>query len=84
MTHIPPTPEQRLMKAVLDDAIAVHAATDGARDRRRRRLREEVAEWFASDAAEYVFSFVNVCRALGLEPAGVRAGLVRDRQAHAA
>jgi hypothetical protein len=65
-------PEQRLMLAVLSDALAtVHRrAVPGS-----RRLREAALAWFAADDWEWPFSFVNVCRATNIDAARVRRAL---------
>jgi len=75
------TPERRLALAVLEDAIACLEGTPSSgygtirRAGVRTRLQTEAADWFASRDANYPFSFVNVCAALGLEPDWVRRGL---------
>lgn len=76
-------PEEELMRAVLDDAARTHRGIDGSLDARRRRMRREVEEWFASDARDHSFAFVNVCRALGLDPPTVRAEVVAPPRPHA-
>jgi hypothetical protein len=65
-------PEQRLMLAVLSDALAtVHRrAVRGS-----RRLREDALAWFAADDWEWPFSFVNVCRATDIDAARMRRAL---------
>ena len=60
------------MLAVLDDAARTYWGVEDAPELRRRRVRREVGEWFASDATDWPSSFVNVCRALGLDPAHMR------------
>jgi hypothetical protein len=65
--------EQRLILAILNDAVRASWGVDSEPEVRRRRLRREVDEWFASDATDWPFSFVNICQALALDPADVRA-----------
>jgi hypothetical protein len=60
------------MEAVLEDAARAYWETADEPDAVSHR---DVAHWFASDAFVWPFSFVNVCRALDLEPATVRATL---------
>lgn len=74
------TTNRRLMEAVLEDAARAYWETAAAPDAVSHR---EVAEWFASEAFEWPFSFVNVCRALDLDPATVRATLagLHEREA---
>jgi hypothetical protein len=42
---------------------------------RAARLFRDVNEWFSSDDRHWLFSFVNVCDTLGLEPTYIRTGL---------
>jgi hypothetical protein len=65
-----PTPERRLMLAVLDDAIRVlETQPYGSR---ARRLRAETDRWLAADEREWPYSYVNVCDGLGIDPARLR------------
>src|SRR5262245_3336123 len=68
-TRYRPTGEQRLLLAVLCDALHLYAS---ARARRHSRRLNELREWFTSDDRSYVFSFHSVCEALGLDGAGIR------------
>lgn len=65
-------PEQRLMAAVLEDAINTRRRGPHASGRSPRLLYAEVRRWFASNDVQWPFSFVNVCHGLGLEPSAVR------------
>src|SRR5579871_6238683 len=71
--------ETRLMLAVLEDAVGTFQKYANARDRRGQTQFTETEEWFASDEAEWPFSFVNVCHALGLEVSYLLAGWNRKR-----
>jgi hypothetical protein len=74
----PETPEDRLMLAVLLDAVALlreHAT--GVRPH-RQRLVADTARWFASDDDAWPLSFANICLGLGLEAPALRAGLERE------
>ncbi len=72
----PPTqPEDRLMLAVLLDAVAVlreHAT--GVRPH-PARVVSSTARWFAVVDDEWPLSFPNVCRCLGLDGATLRDAL---------
>src|SRR5437870_7079582 len=70
-------PEKRLMLAILEDAI--HCFQDNllAQNVRRRQLFEEAEEWIVEVDGDWVFSFENICEALGFNPAYVRQGLLR-------
>jgi len=70
-------PEKRLMLAILEDAI--HCFQDNllTQNARSRRLFEEAEEWIVEADGDWVFSFENICEALGFNPAYVRQGLRR-------
>ena len=77
-------PELRLRLAVLEDAVRCYQNhVDGTRPR-ERRLFGETAAWFAADALDEPFSFVNICAALGIDADYFRAGLDRWRVLHSA
>ena len=69
------TPEQRLMLAVLSDAIDLLLARlrPGAlKATSRPRAIAEARAWVESDDTLWPFSFENVCGALGLHPDWLR------------
>jgi len=66
-------PEKRLMLAVLENAVWLLLNDASAHDGEAA----EAAEWVATDATDWPFTFVNVCHALGLAPDWIRAGLRR-------
>jgi hypothetical protein len=70
-------PEKRLMLALLEDAI--HCSQDNllTQNVRSRRLFEEAEEWIVEVDGDWVFSFENICEALGFNPAYVRQDLLR-------
>jgi hypothetical protein len=74
-------PEKRLMLAVLEDAVGAFQKHVSATGRRGRRLFGEADDWFGSADTEWPFAFENICAALGLEPAYIRSGLRRWRDA---
>lgn len=63
------SPEKRLMFAVLLDAIAQLRRPD-------TRLAIEAEEWFRDADDDGVFSFTNVCGALGFEPTMLANGIL--------
>jgi hypothetical protein len=77
-------PEVALRRAVLDDALQCFTKQFRSNTRHDRRLAKEAEKWLFSDDDRWPFSFVNVCRALGLEPAYLRQGLRRWCQRPAA
>ena len=68
-------PEEKLMLAVLDDAIACFQKYAFARDRKGRLLFQEVAYWVQDTNRDWLFSFANVCETLGFAPDYLRQGL---------
>lgn len=70
-------PEKELMLAVLDDAIACFQKYMSARDGREKTVFHEAEEWILEEDSDWLFSFDNICEALGLNPPYVREGLVR-------
>jgi hypothetical protein len=68
------------MRAVLDDAITCYQKQFVPHTRRERRLAQEAEAWFFNNDDRWPFSFVNICRALALEPEYLRRGLNQWRQ----
>ena len=75
LTRTAREPSRRLMLAVLADAVATFRRTAGMATRREARTLAETAHWFASDEADEPFSFLAICRALGLDAGYLRQGL---------
>lgn len=69
------SPEQRLMAAVLEDAMRELARPGGEWFGARARRHAEIRAWFASDDVAWPFSFVNVCEALDLDVTRFRTRL---------
>jgi hypothetical protein len=70
-------PELRLMAAVLEDAISCLSIKARPATARQRKQLEDARQWFAEDGSEWIFSFKNICEALGIDPAYLRRGLIR-------
>lgn len=72
------SPELRLIAAVLADAVAT-LTTDLRRcSKRQRRDFAEAMRWVVDrDDDDWLFSFVNVCEILTIDPKYLSAGLVR-------
>ena len=60
--------EQRLMAAVLEDAVQCFQKHLLARNGEQRRLFREAAAWLLDDTSTEPFSFRGLCHALDLEP----------------
>ena len=71
------TPEQRLMAAVLEDAMRELVRPSEVWIGAAERQRAEVQAWVESDDVAWPFSFLNVCEALDLNPAHLRRRIAR-------
>lgn len=72
--------ELKLLLAVLEDAIRCYLRNVNAKDGERRRDFVEVRNWFdaggvAAARRADIFSFDNLCAALGIEPRSLLARL---------
>jgi hypothetical protein len=70
-------PEKKLMFAILEDAISCYQSNLTAQSVRGKRFFEETKNWIVAVGSDWIFSFENVCEALGLNPQYVRQGLLR-------
>jgi hypothetical protein len=69
------TPEKRLLLAVLEEAVRTFQRYVLATGRRSRAMFTEVETWFASEDTAWLYSFVAICDALGIDATYVRSGL---------
>jgi hypothetical protein len=69
------TPEQRLMAAVLLDAIHCYRRHASSSDRTQRRLHRDAARWIGNRDTAWPYSFENVCSTLGLDASTIRRRL---------
>jgi hypothetical protein len=67
--------EQRLMLAVLVDAINILQGWTRMGSARKRRAFAEAAHWVITSGTNYPFSFDSVCDALGIDSAILRERL---------
>jgi hypothetical protein len=72
--------EVALMRAILADALSCFQRQFLSSGRRAQRLAREAEEWFRADDPHWLFSFVNICAVLGLDPGYIRVGLRRWQQ----
>jgi hypothetical protein len=70
-------PERVLMLAVLQDAVVCFQENLMATCKRKRVMHVEAEEWILNEDKSYLFSFENVCEALGYDAGYMRAGLLR-------
>ncbi len=69
-------PERALLSALLFDGIQSFIAYALAKTFKERSSYVEAHRWVMNRSKEYVFSFDNVCEALGIHPDYLRYGLV--------
>jgi hypothetical protein len=75
-------PEKRLLLALLEDAIMNFQDNRFSQNSKHRRLFEEAEQWITTPGGDWMFSFDNVCEALGFNPEYVRRGLLRWKENH--
>lgn len=71
--------EQRLLFAVLQDAVACWFRYREGRSPRERRLFAETYDWFWSEDRDQLFAFERICELLDFDPGYIRRGLLRWR-----
>jgi len=75
-------PEEKLMFAVLTDAIECFQKYIGASGRKCRALFVEADAWITCKDSLGTFSFEHICHVLNISPSYLRLGLMRWRFAH--
>jgi hypothetical protein len=73
--------EEKLMLAVLADAIDHFQKHAVAKDEKGRKLFQEAEEWFLEKDSDGLFSFEYVCDTLQLRPDYIRQGLLSWKKA---
>ena len=76
----PLSPERELMVAVLEEALADYQRCCSARDKKARKQCVSAKAWILESDSEWIFSFINCCEVLGVEPDYLRQGLLRWKQ----
>jgi hypothetical protein len=77
----PLSPERELMVAVLEEALADYQRCWKARDKKGMERFADAQAWILESDSEWIFSFINCCEALGIEPDYLRQRLLRWNQA---
>lgn len=78
---LPMDPEKVLMLAVLRDGVSCFQDHVSARQKPKRALHLEAEAWILDKDRSHLFSFENLCEALGYDPDYMRAGLCRWKEA---
>jgi hypothetical protein len=69
------TGEQRLMAAILEDAVVVTTKQEAPRTSKGRHVLRETLRWIRSNDRTWTFSFLRICETLDLEPTAIRRGI---------
>jgi hypothetical protein len=73
--------EERLMLAVLENAVEYFQKYVLARKPSGKQLFRDAEEWFLDKENEALYSFENICDTLGLHPDPIRKGLLVWKEA---
>ena len=73
-------PEEKLMLAVLEDAVWYFQKYLFAQDSKGKGLFRDAEEWISEENSDWLFSFDNICEVFGLNPQYVREGLARWKE----
>jgi hypothetical protein len=73
----PLSPEHELMAAILEEALADYQRCWKVCDKKAMERFADAQAWILESNSEWIFSFVNCCEALGIEPDYLRQGLLR-------
>ena len=72
--------EIRLMRAVLEDAVECVRKGLVSKSTSALRLAREAEEWIFYDDPQWIFSFPNICAALGIDPDYLRLGIKKWKE----
>jgi hypothetical protein len=72
--------EEKLMLAVLEDAVTCFQKYVLAKDPRGKALFRGAEDWILEQNSDWIFSFASICEVLGLSPEYVRQGLMRWKE----
>lgn len=75
-------PEERLMMAVLSDALLCLQKYHLASDKQGRKNFTDAEQWVLDNGNQWPFSFANICDTLGISPGYLRGQLVRWQTKH--
>jgi hypothetical protein len=76
----PRSPERDLMLAILEEALNDYQRCFSARDNKGRKRFADALAWIMNIDSEWIFSFINCCEVLGIDPDYLRRGLLRRKQ----
>jgi len=70
-------PEEKLMFAVLTDAILCLQLHNDSESRRNQALFKRARAWIFDDRSDSLYSFESICEVLRIDPSYLRSGLKR-------
>ncbi len=73
-------PEKSLMFAVLLDAVENFQKYTGLPGQYANRCFREAENWILDNDREWLFSFINICQTLAIDPQYLRKGLLRWKE----
>ena len=76
-------PERALLSALLFDGVQSYMNFITATNEHQRGKYKEAYNWVVRQSDDYVFSFGNVCHALGIDPEFFRRGLLQAKNSDA-
>jgi hypothetical protein len=69
------TGEQRLMAAILEDAIAICCKSNPPTTSKGRTVLRESLRWVRSNDRRWIFSFLRICEMLDVDPSSIRRNI---------
>ena len=78
--ELPLSGEKMLMLAVLEEAVDCYKCNCFATNRKGQRLFAETEEWLLARGDNGLFTFENLCEALGFDADYLRAGIQRWKE----
>jgi hypothetical protein len=76
----PRSPERDLMLAILEEALNDYQRCWKARDEKGRKRFADAQSWILNMDSEWIFSFINCCEVVGIEPDYLRQEVLRWKQ----
>ena len=67
--------EQRLMAAILEDAVAVSSKPVAPSTSKARHVLRETLRWLRCNDRTWTFSFLRICETLDLDPSAIRRAI---------
>ena len=74
---VPDCPEKELLLAVLFDGIQTYITNAKSNTTEGKRKYKEAQTWIIVDESDYVFSFDNLCDAVGIDANCLRSALLK-------